>query len=96
MQSEIKRWGNSAAVRLSSKILAQARLDVASPISIDVKAGKIIIEAARTTTRKVNLPFSEAELWSGLMPMVRMKMSLRSLRLRKRARDGGAVCAGAQ
>ncbi|WP_339857568.1 MazF family transcriptional regulator [Thalassospira alkalitolerans] len=66
MQSEIKRWGNSAAVRLSSKILAQARLDVASPISIDVKAGKIIIEAARTTTRKVNLPFSEAELLVGL------------------------------
>ena len=45
MQSEIKRWGNSAAVRLSSKILAQAKLDVSSPISIDVKAGKIVIEA---------------------------------------------------
>ena len=41
MQSEIKRWGNSAAVRLSSKILAQAKLDVSSPISIDVKAGRI-------------------------------------------------------
>ncbi|MCG5499205.1 MULTISPECIES: AbrB/MazE/SpoVT family DNA-binding domain-containing protein [Ectothiorhodospira] len=66
MQSQIKRWGNSAAVRLSSKILAQAKLDISSPITIDVKAGKIVIEAAEKAPRKVNLPFSEAELLKGL------------------------------
>jgi antitoxin MazE len=66
MQSEIKRWGNSAAVRLSSKILAQAKLGVSSPISIDVKAGKIVIEASGKAARKVNLPFSEADLLQGL------------------------------
>lgn len=66
MQSEIKRWGNSAAVRLSSKILAQAKLDVSSAISIDVKAGRIVIEAAQKAPRKVNLPFSEDDLLKGL------------------------------
>lgn len=66
MQSEIKRWGNSAAVRLSSKILAQAKLDMSSPISIEVKEGKIVIEALSTTNKKVKLPFSEAELLNGL------------------------------
>ena len=66
MQSHVKRWGNSAAVRLPSKILAQAKLGVASPISIDVKAGKIVIEAAGNAPRKVNLPFSEADLMKGL------------------------------
>lgn len=66
MQSEIKRWGNSAAVRLSSKILSQAKLDVSSPINIDVKAGKIVIEALTDPARKVNLPFSEADLLKGL------------------------------
>lgn len=66
MQSEIKRWGNSAAVRLSSKILAQAKLEVSSQISIDVKAGKIVIEAAQKASRKVNLPFTEANLLKGL------------------------------
>ncbi|MCO4320958.1 hypothetical protein [Aliidiomarina quisquiliarum] len=66
MQTEIKRWGNSAAVRLTSKILAQAKLDISSPISINVKAGKIVIEAAQNSPRKVNLPFSEAELLKGL------------------------------
>lgn len=66
MQSEIKRWGNSAAVRLSSKILAQARLSVSSPIRIEVEEGKIVIEAVETASRKVNLPFSEADLLKGL------------------------------
>ncbi|PFG52303.1 antitoxin MazE [Marinobacter sp. LV10R520-4] len=66
MQSEVKRWGNSAAVRLSSKILAQARLDVSSPIRIDVKAGKIVIEAVEKASHKINLPFSEADLLVGL------------------------------
>lgn len=66
MQSEIKRWGNSAAVRLPSKILAQAKLDVSSSISIEVTDGKIVIEAAAKAARKVNLPFSEADLLTGL------------------------------
>ncbi len=66
MQSEIKRWGNSAAVRLSSKILAQARLSVSSLISIEVEEGRIVIEAVEKASRKVNLPFSEADLLKGL------------------------------
>lgn len=66
MQTEIKRWGNSAAVRLPSKILAQANLDITSPISIEVKEGKIVIEARAERSRKVRLPFSEAELLAGL------------------------------
>ena len=66
MLTEIKRWGNSAAVRLPTRVLAQAHLDVSSPISISVKAGKIIIEAAQEASFKVNLPFSEADLLKGL------------------------------
>lgn len=66
MQSEIKRWGNSAAVRLPGKILAQAKLDVSSPISIDVKDGKIVIEGAQEIQRKAKRPFSEADLLKGL------------------------------
>lgn len=68
MQSEIKRWGNSGAVRLPSKFLAQANLDISSPISIEVKAGKIVIEAAERVRRKVSFPFSEADLLKGLDP----------------------------
>lgn len=68
MQNEIKRWGNSAAVRLSSKVLAQANLEVSSLINIEVEPGKIIIEAAQQASRKVKLPFSEADLLKDLDP----------------------------
>ena len=69
MRSEIKRWGNSAAVRLPGKILAAARLDVSSPISMQVKGNKIIIEAAREPkSMRLKLPFSEASLLADLTP----------------------------
>jgi len=41
-------------------------LGVSSSISIDVKAGKIVIEASPKAPCKVNLPFSEADLLKGL------------------------------
>ncbi len=66
MQTKIKRWGNSAAVRLSSKILAQSRLTVSSAIRIEVEDGRIVIEAADEQDRKPGLPFSEADLLHGL------------------------------
>lgn len=63
MRSEIKKWGNSAAIRLPGKILAEARLGVNNPVSMVVKGRKIIIEAVQKP-RKVSLelPYSEADL----------------------------------
>ena len=69
MQTEIKRWGNSAAVRLSSKILAAASLGVNSPITVNVKGKKIVIEpVVEQTGRRLKLPFSESMLLEGLTP----------------------------
>ena len=62
MNTEIKRWGNSAAVRLSGKILTQAHLEVSSEITIVVQDGKIIIEPAQSAKRRFRLPFTEASL----------------------------------
>lgn len=66
MYAEIKRWGNSAAIRLPSKVLAQAQLDVMSPITIEVENGKIVIAACRRAPLRTRLPFSEAALLAGL------------------------------
>jgi antitoxin MazE len=69
MRSEIKRWGNSAAVRLPRKLLAEARLEVSSPVSIAVKGKKIIIEAEITPRpKRLRLPFTETDLISSLSP----------------------------
>lgn len=67
MKAEIKRWGNSAAVRLPSKIIAAAHLEVSSQILLEVKGGKIIIEPLpEQPVKKLSLPFSEADLLVGL------------------------------
>jgi len=67
MQTEIKQWGNSAAVRLPMKILAAAQLSVCSEISLTVEDGKIVIEALPDTDKKrLHLPFTEAQLLNGL------------------------------
>ncbi len=68
MQQEIKQWGNSAAIRLSRRILAQAKLDIASPVEIEVSEGRIIIQAYRPDSGRLKLPFSESELLQGLDP----------------------------
>jgi len=69
MRSEIKRWGNSAAIRLPRGILAEARLDVSSSVTVVVEGRKIIIEATGEPPRqRLALPFSEADLIRGLNP----------------------------
>lgn len=69
MRSEIKRWGNSAAIRLPARILAESRLGVDSAVSMVVEGRKIIIEAlADQPRRRLDLPFSEADLVRDLDP----------------------------
>ncbi len=69
MRTEIKRWGNSAAVRLPTRILAAARLSDSSAISMVVKGNKIIIEALKEPQLKhLKLPFSEVSLIADLSP----------------------------
>ena len=70
VHSEIKKWGNSAAIRLPGKILAEARLEVNSPVSMVVKGRKIIIEAAAgPRKKKLALPFTEEDLVRDLNPV---------------------------
>ncbi len=69
METEVKRWGNSGAVRLPSKVLAAANLDISSSISVEVKGRKIIIEGiAEQKTKYFKLPFTEEQLLDGLTP----------------------------
>ncbi len=44
METEIKRWGNSAAVRLPATLLAKAGLEVNSSVEIQVLDGEILIK----------------------------------------------------
>lgn len=66
MESEIKQWRHSAAVRLPKQVLAQAGLHIADRITITVQGGKIVIQPVEKARRRIKLPFSESELLEGL------------------------------
>lgn len=55
MQTEIKKWGNSAAVRLPAKVLAQAGMDINSSVEIVAVDGEIILKPIANRTGEYNL-----------------------------------------
>lgn len=44
MESVIKKWGNSPALRLSASTMKEAGLSVDQKVSVNVQRGKIVIE----------------------------------------------------
>ena len=62
MRTEIKKWGNSAALRLPAATLAKAGLEVNSPVEIEAAEGKLVVSA-------VNVPqYNLAELLAQCPP----------------------------
>jgi antitoxin MazE len=66
METQIKRWGNSAAIRIPSSILSDINLTIDSQINIEVKGNSIVIEPVAKSKKRLNLPFNEQSLIEGL------------------------------
>lgn len=47
MQTEIKKWGNSAVIRLPATLLAELALSVGSPVELRQEEGHLVIEPIR-------------------------------------------------
>jgi antitoxin MazE len=47
MRAAVKKWGNSAAVRIPAGILADARLVLDDAVEVRHEAGRIVIEPVR-------------------------------------------------
>ncbi len=45
MSNTVRKWGNSAAIRIPAAILAAARLKLDQPVALREEGGRIIIEA---------------------------------------------------
>ena len=43
----IRKWGNSAAVRLPAAVLADAGVEIDQPVDVRVERGRIVIEPLR-------------------------------------------------
>lgn len=47
MRARVKKWGNSAAVRIPSSVLRASRLDLDEMVDVREEAGRIVIEPVR-------------------------------------------------
>jgi len=50
----VKKWGNSAAVRIPANVLAEAGLEIDQPVEVREDRGRIIIEPVRTIHFELN------------------------------------------
>lgn len=54
MRAKVKKWGNSAAVRIPSSVLRALRLDLDEIVDVREEAGRIVIEPVRQKTYDLN------------------------------------------
>jgi antitoxin MazE len=47
MKATVKKWGNSAAVRIPAAVMQATHLDLDEVVDVREEAGRIIIEAVR-------------------------------------------------
>jgi antitoxin MazE len=60
MRAVVKKWGNSAAVRIPSGIMESAQLKLDEPVDVREEGGRIIVEPIRRGK------FDLAELLAGI------------------------------
>jgi antitoxin MazE len=49
MQGVVKKWGNSAAVRIPAAVLEAAQVCLDQPVDVREEGGRIVIEPLRST-----------------------------------------------
>ena len=54
LKSIVKKWGNSAAVRIPTVVMKAIPLEVDEPVYVREEAGRIVIEPIRQKTYDVN------------------------------------------
>lgn len=62
MQVTVKKWGNSASVRIPATVMSDARLEIDSVVDVRVEEGRIVLEPVRPDTLALDV------LLSGITP----------------------------
>ncbi len=62
MKATVKKWGNSAAVRIPASVMQAAHLDLDEVVDVREEAGRIVIEPVRQKTYEL------AKLLKGITP----------------------------
>jgi antitoxin MazE len=55
MRAKVRKWGNSAAVRIPVSVMQAARLDLDEVVDVREEAGRIVIEPLRQKTYELDI-----------------------------------------
>ena len=62
MKAVVKKWGNSASVRIPASVMVAAGLKLDQPVDVREEAGRVIIEPV------ASVEYDLAELLAGITP----------------------------
>ena len=62
MRVQVKKWGNSASVRIPASIMAAAALHIDQAVDVREEGGRVVIEPVRSPAYDLD------ELLAGMMP----------------------------
>ena len=68
VESEIKKWGNSLALRVTGIMADLPGFKDGTPVIVEVNEEGIIVKPAKKVRKARELPYSEADLLQGLTP----------------------------
>ena len=68
VQSEIKKWGNSLALRITGAMAEVPQFSDGTKVIIEVNEDSLVIKRATKQKRKLKLPYTEKELLEGMTP----------------------------
>ena len=68
VQSEIKKWGNSLALRITGAMADVPQFSDGTKVVIEVNKDSLVIKRATKPKRKLKLPYTEKELLEGMTP----------------------------
>jgi antitoxin MazE len=54
MEVIVKKWGNSAAVRIPASVMAAAHVELDQPVQVREEQGRIVIEPVRRKAYKLD------------------------------------------
>lgn len=68
VETEIKKWGNSLALRVSGIMAEMPQFKPGTKVTVDVSGEGLVVRRASGQAGKYQFPFSESELLDGMTP----------------------------
>ncbi len=65
-ECEIKKWGNSLAIRITSAMAEMPHFEVGTKVIVDSNEDGLVIKRSSKPKRKLKLPYTEKDLLKGL------------------------------